>query len=267
MNVDAALRKIAEDYKKLNKEQQRKIVRTFERSIADIYELLAAYEESDGTIKRTRINKLLRELDEIERRMIDDGMAAFERVVVEETSEWTVAKVATIAGVALTAAHLTRVRARVERDVFRRLEKDGLQLFDRIWAVAGNVRDEIAKTIRESVIRGESVSSIIPKIRRVYKKETWKIERLARTEGSTAFRSATLENARQSKHVRWVLFHEGTCGRPDHHRHNCYHLAREDRYGEGPGIYKTTDTNILMPHPNCTSWISYVIEREEGVTV
>ena len=265
MNVDAALRKIAADYKRLNKEQQKQIVRTFERSMADVYELLAAYEEPDGTIKRTRISKLLRELDEVERRMRDDGISAFKRVIVEETSEWAAAKVAAIAGVALTAAYLARVRTRVERDVFRRPEKDGLWLSDRIWAVAGNVRDELAKTIRESVIRGESVSNIISKIRRVYEMETWKIERLARTEGSTAFRSATLENARQSKHVKWVRFHEGTCGRPDHHRHNCYHLAREDRHDQGTGIFKTTDTDILMPHPNCTSWISYVIEREEGV--
>lgn len=256
--IGALLRKISTEYTSLNEKQRKDIIREFRRILSDTNDLLLDYAESDGTIKRIRVNRLLREYDGIERDLRDIGIEAFEKNV-KDTSDWTTKKVAAILGISVTAADLLRLRNQTIRNVFNR-EIDELNLSDRVWSTSADIRSKITEVIRRSIIRGEGVQQMIPKIRKVHENETWKIERLARTELLAAYRSTILENAKQSRIIGWVEFHEGTCGRKDHASHTCYSIARENPYGKGQGIYKPSDTRIISPHPQCTSWISYVVE-------
>ena len=103
---------------------------------------------------------------------------------------------------------------------------------------------------------------MIPKLRQVHDNETWKIRRLAQTEGSTAYRTATAYNAQRSEVVEWVRLNDRGGGHRNHHLHRCYKLAKEDRYGQGAGVFKPTDSEIYLPHPNCRAHISYVLNEK-----
>src|SRR5690606_16943452 len=134
------------------------------------------------------------------------------------------------------------VADRINRDVFRyvtnRFGEDGLVLSDRVWSTAADIREEISAVLRSGIIRGEGVSTMIPKVRRVHDNETWKIRRLVQTEASTAYRAATSYNAERSRVVEWVKLNDRPGRHKNHEKHRCYELAHEDRYGQGPGIFK-----------------------------
>lgn len=248
------------DYGALNKKQQAYAIREIGRVRGELAELLADFSDEDGVIKRQRAARVLRELDEIEKSLRTHGTIALDKII-EESSEWTTGKVSKALGISMTAANFDRINEHVVKYVIKRHGDDGLVLSDRIWGLSGEIRDEIATVIRSNIIKGEGINAMIPQIRKVYENETWKIRRLARTEGVTAHRAATSYNAQASDIVKWVKFHDGTCGRKDHHKHKCYKLAKRDPHGQGAGIYKPTDTEIWSPHPNCTSSISYVLDE------
>ena len=258
--LDAIFERLERDYGALNKKQQAFAIREIGRVRGELAELRADYADNDGVITRQRAARVLRELDEIEASLRKNGTIALESII-EESSEWTTNNLTVAVGIALSKSAFDRVNEHVIKYVTKRFGDDGLVLSDRIWGLSGEMRDEMATVIRSSIIKGEGVNAMIPKIRQVYDNETWKIRRLARTEGVTAHRAATAYNAQASDIVKWVQFHDGTCGRKDHHRHACYKLAQADPYGEGAGIYKPTDTEIWSPHPNCMSHITYVLDE------
>lgn len=255
------LEDIYEDHETFNDKQRNKIKKAAKGQLVDLQSLISSYADKDGKIDRRRMNKLIRDLDGIERGLRDELMGSLEDFT-DETSEWSAKKLAGVFGITASAAYLSRIRKQVRKDVISRKGTDGLRLKDRVRTVSGNIQDEVTKVIRQSVTRGVSATEIINKVREKYEKELWKVDRITRTEGHTAFRSAVMENSRtEDGNPGWVLFHEGTCGRPDHHTHNCYDLQRENRHGMGNGIFKTSDKDILTPHPNCTSWITLLDEE------
>lgn len=258
--LDAIFERLERDYGALNKKQQAFAIREIGRIRGELAEFLAEYADSDGVIKRQRAGRLLRDLDEIEKALIERGTAVFEGII-DESAEWTTTKTMAVLGVSLSATQFERINKHVVKYVIKRFGDDGLVLSDRIWGLSGEIRDELATVIRSGIIKGEGINAMIPKLRKVYENETWKIRRLARTESVTAHRAATGYNAQASGIAKWVRFHDGSCGRHDHHKHKCYALARRDKYGKGSGIYKPTDTEIWMPHPNCTSYITYVLDE------
>lgn len=258
--LDRIFAKMERDYDALNRKQQAYAIREVGRVRGELADMLADYADSDGIIKRRRANMLLRDLDEIEKSLRKYGTVALENII-EESTEWTTAKVAGALGIAYSATQFDRINKHVFNYVVKRYGSDGLVLSDRVWGLSGEIRDEISTVLRSSIIKGEGINAMIPQIRKVYDNETWKIRRLARTESVTAHRAATSYNARESDVVKWVQFHDGTCGRKDHHKHKCYELAQEDKYGKGAGVYKPTDTEIWMPHPNCSSMITYILDE------
>ena len=258
--LDAIFKRMERDYGALNKKQQAYAIREIGRVRGELAELLADYADSDGVIKRQRIARILRELDEIEASLRKHGTVALD-TIIEETSEWTTGKVSKALGISMTAANFDRINEYVVKYVIKRHGEDGLVLSDRIWGLSGEIRDEMATVIRSNIIKGEGINAMIPQIRKVYDNETWKIRRLARTEGVTAHRAATSYNAQESDVVKWVQFHDGTCGHKNHRKHACYALAHANPYGQGAGVYKPTDTEIWMPHPNCTSYITYILDE------
>jgi len=262
--INAALKRIATDYERLNDRQVRFAIREIDRVRHDITDLLADYaDKATGKITKRRLNALLRELESIEKAVRTNGMSALEDVIKESSSYTTTAVngameqtlgAAAIAGVTLDV---------IDRDVFRyvvnRFADDGLQLSDRVWRFAGEQRDELNRVLRSSIIRGDAMTQMIARVREVYANDTWKIERLVRTEGATAQRVGEAYYAQRSDVVKALKLHEGTCGRKDHNRHRCHILAQEDRHGLGAGVFLPDDSEYFAPHPNCTSYYTYVL--------
>lgn len=249
--LDAIFARMEKDYGALNSKQQAYAVKEIGRVRAELNDMLADYADNEGIIKRQRAARILRELDEIEASLRRNGTIALENII-EESSEWTTKAI----GIVVSKSAFDRVNEHVVKYVTKRFGADGLVLSDRIWSLSGEIRDELSTVIRSSLIKGEGINAMIPKIRKVYDNESWKIRRLARNESVTAHRAAISYNAQESDIVEWVQFHAGV-KRSD----PCVKLAGEDRYGRGEGVFKTTDTDIWMPHVNCTSYITYILDE------
>src|SRR5690606_38890405 len=118
--------------------------------------LLSDYADADGIIKRQRLTRLMRDLDSIEKAIRTYGMDALDEIITEST-EWTTAKVngafATVTGSAVAVGSFDYVNREIIRYVTKRFGKDGLVLSDRVWDLAGSMRDDIATAIRTSIIR------------------------------------------------------------------------------------------------------------------
>jgi hypothetical protein len=264
--LDVALEKLAGDYQKLNDKQIAFAIKEIARVRGDISDLLADFAESDGTIKRQRLSRLLRELDEVETLIRGYGTTAMDAIIVESAAFAAAGANAGLVGAIGTGALVTAQMERLNRDVFeyvvKRFGEDGLILSDRVWNLSGEMRDELSKVLRADILRGEAVSTMIANVRRVHENETWKIKRLVVTEGNTTYRAATAMNAERSDIVEWVKINESGRRHRHHPSHRCYKLAREDNYGMGAGIFKPSDSQIYMPHPNCSSFITYVIDED-----
>jgi hypothetical protein len=261
--LDEIMRKVAQDYGKLNAKQQEFAIKEFGRIRGEISVLLADYEDGDGTIKRQRLARLLRDLETIESNIRKSGLVTLESII-DETSAFTTNAVGgalseVVGAAAISGIVVDRVNADIARYVVSRFGEDGLVLSDRVWNVAGDIRDEMSKTLRAGIIRGESISALIKRIRTVHDNESWKIRRLVVTEGNTAHRTATGFNAQRSNVVKGVKINDRP-GHNNHTKHKCYDLANRDPYGMGEGVYKPEDSSIFSPHPNCTSYITYVLK-------
>lgn len=253
--LDRIFKRMATDCNALNKTQQAFAIREIGRVRGELADLLAEYADGDGIIARRRIGRLTSDLDILEENIRKYGDEAFAKIA-SDTADWTTRGIASGTGVAVSSAAFDRVNKHVVKYITKRFGEDGLVLSDRVWDLAGGMRDEISSVVRSNIIRGEGVSAMIPQIRKVHDNETWKIRRLARTEGVTAHRAATSYNAQESEVVQWVQFHHGV-----KNSEPCVDLANEDRYGKGPGIFKPMDTDIWIPHIQCTGYSSYVLDE------
>jgi len=251
--LDEVFARLEKDYGALNNRQQAYAIDEIGRVRSEVTELLAEYADGEGVVQRQQMNRILSDLDVVESNLRQTGELTFEHIV-KETSEYTTARLAPVIGVSASA--VMGVNQHVLQYVTRRFGEDGLVLSDRVWGLSGEIRDELSTVIRSSIIKGEGINAMIPKIRKVYDNETWKIRRLARTESVTAHRAAISYNAQESEVVEWLQFHHGV-KRTD----ACVNLANHDKYGKGKGVYKTTDTEIWMPHPNCTSYATYILDE------
>lgn len=253
--LDAIYDKLARDYGKLNDKQIAYAIKEVGRVRADIAELLTEFAADDGTIKRQRLSRLLRELDGVEKALRENGMTAMTQVVTQ-SAEFA------IAGSPVIVAGVERLNKRTVDYVIRRFGDDGLVLSDRIWGTSGEIRDSIATVLRTGIIRGDAVGTMMKGVKDVYDTEKWKIKRLVVTEGNTAYRVASANSVRDSKVADFVRINENGSRHGNHTNHKCYKLAQEDRYGEGKGVFKPTDTDIYLPHPNCSSYITAVLKDE-----
>jgi len=263
--LDAIFEKISGEYGRLNKRQQDFAIREIGRTRGELSDLLADYAASDGTIKRNRINRIMRDLDAIEAQIKRNGTVALDEIIAESAT-WTTRKIngavtTVIGSPVIAASSFDRVNRDALRYVTTRFAEDKLVLRDRVWNLAGDLRNELSGVLRSSILKGEGVSEMIPKIRRVHANETWKIKRLVTTEGTTAYRAAAAYNAARSDVVEWVKLNDNPGRHANHGAHKCYELARADKYKQGAGIYLPTDSEIYSPHPQCTSYITYVLNE------
>lgn len=253
--------KAATQFAKLNARQQEFAIKEINRVRLELQDLLLDYSNKDNKITFTRLGSLLRDLDTIERMVRETGMQALIQVIEEAGEHGQIASEAALKSVLGTSATayfskdaFNRISADVVRYVTTRFGEDGLVLSDRIWRLAHEQRVEIENVIRSGIILGQSVNTMVSKIRKVYDTETWKIRRLVVTEGNVAYRTASAYVAQRSNVVKGLRIHRGKANNP---RHRCTQLEQEDRYGLGKGVYLPTDSEVLNPHPNCTSYVTY----------
>ena len=260
--LDGILAKLSADYRKLNAEQQAFAIKEIARVRGDISDILADFAEKDGTIKRQRLSRLLRELDEVEKLVREYGTTAMD-AIIKDTSNFAVAGanagLVAIGAKAVTSAQLERLNRDIFEYVVKRFGEDGLVLSDRVWRLSGDMRDELSKTLRAGILRGESVNTMIANIRKVHDNETWKIKRLVVTEGNTAYRAATAMNASRSDVVKALRVHRGRANRPDH---RCTILEHTDRHGMGAGLFLPSDGDIYNMHVNCTGYLTYELDEK-----
>lgn len=260
--LDAIFKRIAAEHGKLTDQQVAFAIREMGRIRDDIADMLADYAGNDGTIKRSRLLRLLRELETVEQSLRQYGTDALNDVI-KESAEFAVdhanAAVEKIVGMALVTVSLNQ---NVIDYVASRFGDDGLVLSDRIWSTSGVIRDAIGTQLRSDIIKGESVGTMVQNVRKVYDNQTWMIKRLVVTESNTAYRTAAAMSIERSEVADWVRIVENGSRHPRHKEHACYKLAHEDRYGEGNGIFKPTDSEIYSPHPQCSSFIVPVLKPE-----
>lgn len=263
--LDGIFSKMSANYGKLNDKQVASAIKEIGRVRGDVAELLAELADKDGTIKRQRLSRILGELDGIEESLRENGTIAMKKVINESsayaTSGMNAAAVQAI-GIPMISAGIEKLNKGTVDYVMRRFGEDGLVLSDRIWSTSGEIRDSIASVLRTGIIRGDAVGTMVRDVRKAYDAETWKIKRLVVTEGNTAYRVASANSVRDSEVADYVRINENGSRHGNHTNHKCYKLAKVDKYGEGNGVYKPTDTEIYMPHPQCSSYITAVLKEE-----
>lgn len=262
--LDQLLEKAAREYKRINPDLQKFAIAEIQRTRLDMMDLLNEYANKDETISKSRLNSLLRDLEHIEKAIREHGMTAMSEVIKQSASVGTLAGETALVGAlgesAAAGYAFNRMNTAVFQYVVNRFGEDGLVLSDRVWQLAGDQREQLNRVIRNGIIRGESVSTIVAQVRRVYDAETWKIRRLVITEGNVAYRTGTAYRAQRSKFVKGLRIHRGRANRPEH---RCTQLEKIDRYGLGEGVYLPDDIEVLNPHVNCTSFTTYELIDEE----
>src|SRR5690625_7993896 len=95
-------------------------------------------------------------MDAIERELRKNGEQALINII-EESSEWTSRKIASIPRVKLSASQFDRINRHVVRYVVGRFGDDNLVLSDSIWGLSGEIRNQLTSVIRTSIIDRKSV--------------------------------------------------------------------------------------------------------------
>ncbi len=262
-HLNSILRNAAQEFAVLNRQAAEHAAKAVQETRQQLTDMLAAAAGESGEIRRTRIQSLMRDLDTVEKQirdnLMDATMAAVEDGAKRSTGAAEKAIGAAVGAKAAQEVAFNRVSSNVIRYVANRFAQDGLVLSDRIWKVSGEIRDQLGAAIRKGVLQGKSVNTMIKDIRQIYSTETWKIRRLVVTEGNMAYRVATAYTAQQSKVVHLLRIHRGKADRPTH---MCTILSEQDPIGKGVGVYLPTDGRIYNPHPNCTSWLEYVLDEQ-----
>lgn len=269
--------------------QVRKAVDRARLSIADI---LAKYTDSNGTIPRSKVNAVLRDLAAVEGeiyRNLRNEMA----VVVEDVGEETVTELSElilavigvaalikVAGLPKDFANLSvgaaesvfgaltgkTIREFVEAMVsstFNRRGSDQKRLNDRLRRIARVLRKEIEVTLRESIRNGEGTTEILRKVERKFSDLDWQIDTLVETESLYTMRQSVARFAEESGIVaalKIVDFPHGDIR--EHMRHKCYIYANSDEHGLGKGVYPIGTRKIRNPHPRCRSMLLFVLKDE-----
>jgi len=261
--LDRIYKRISREHEKLTDAQVAYAIREIGRVRGDIADLLADFADSDSVIKRQRLSRLMRELDAVERSLRTEGEAVLTDTV-RNSAEYTTGAVndafEKAVGTPMITASIDRLNREVANYVIRRFGDDGLVLSDRVWSTAGDIRDAIGASLRSDILRGETVATMTKNVRQVYANETWKIKRLVVTERMTAYRAASAMSVQRSDVVEWVQLIDNGARHRNHASHACYKLARENRYGQGGGVFKPTDSEIYTPHPGCSSYVVAVLD-------
>mgnify|MGYP001278521906 CR=1 FL=1 len=264
--LDTMMDELASSFFAYTDAQADRIANRINRIRIEINDILSDYAKVDDTVSKSRINSLLRELDEIESEIgleLSDEIESSIIKAVERAGNESSKALKTVLGSAAIIGGIVVVE--IVDFVLKRKGKDGLILADRINSLAGLLRDEMQQAIRYGVLRGETVTQIARRVKTAFDSAVWQIKRIVQTELPIAFRVGIAKIGEKTNVVKAIKIIDevGRASHPSrHHYHECYRLANQDKYGMGKGIYLPQDTFIFAPHPNCTAYYRYILRGD-----
>lgn len=263
---------LAKDVEKLNDEEQKIVLAAlagisgaFIASLPDYAakKVLKIIEDS-GTestatrsqIKVTKLRKILKELDDLERTYTS---TLYESTIdaMTKAMELTVKRLTKLDGVDIQS------KIDVEAQLGKKVTIGDKTLEQRIKVVGSNTADEVRKAIRKGILGGDDVDDIVANIRKTFSDTDWRVRRIVESEIYGAYR-VQLGATADANGFDWIRIHESFPRHPRRKQHKCYPLANTDKYGKGKGVYKSTDTEIFYPHPQCTSWLEVLTDIDSG---
>lgn len=264
--IDNVLQEAYDEHERNQQRQINYVLAEIDRTRLDLIDLLTNHAKQDNTISKARIHTLLGELDEIERKIRDNGLKALDTVIDDTATKAIQTGVAALGLLAVVKALSSRRERQLARNVvdsvFGRFKDENIiDLSDRMWTLAGDYNAELRRVLQAGIIQGKSVNQLVSDVRKVYEAETWKIETIVITETNTAHRVGIAKVAEASEVVKAIKIIDHP-GHKRHDQHECYRLARQNPYGWGDGVYRPQDTYIYSPHPRCRASFRYVLKDE-----
>lgn len=255
-----------ERYFNENRRMQNGVISNVDEVRREILDLLLRYANEDGTISDARIRQILAELG-VSEASFERKMADSLDDIVDRTSDRAI-NVATAALGALLVAgalNIPNIKRRAREDVLERRFTDGMSFSDRIWRMSGSLMDNVRTVVRSGVLRGDSVTTLTRRLAQTFRENEYHVRRIILTEGYNVFRRTLGIVAGDSGVVQAVKIIDHRGRHPYHETHECYRLAEQDMYGWGKGVYRVEDDFIYYPHPQCTSYLRFVlVDGETG---
>lgn len=243
------------------KRSSKRSTRGFSSLRTDLLELMEDYSNKNGKISKARIRTLLNELDvfmvEIENEFNELLDVEIERV----SSEYARDIVSAFGPEAAAEINLNDLTEDIREYIYNR-EINGATLTDRTAALAGSIRDDMQKVIRNNILLGAAATTIILRVKDSMDKTLWRVDTIFMTEILTTFRTAIAFIGGALGLVKGIKIVDRRGRHPNHESHQCYKYAEQDRYGMGKGVFLPRDTYILNPHPQCTAYFHYVLHEK-----
>jgi hypothetical protein len=272
--LERRLRKLYEDFFARQPQASRRVNKALEHAELRVTALIAEHSE-DGKLDKRALQRILTELEVIERQLAAELSALMQAEIRKAIEE---------AGIGLNeillAAGVTAVLVNDEEEAdgilaalgtgllalvlyvlgatFRRKGDDDKNLHERLRYLAHDLRMELERELRKA--KG-NIASALQANKRVFKDAKWRVERLVETETAYAFRRAVARASETSGAVTALRIIDFPHGKPSvHRRHKCYMYAHADEHGLGTGVYPLGTRKILNPHPQCRSAIIPVLK-------
>lgn len=236
-----------------------------------ITDILMSYADKDGFIPKKDIKKVLRELDyynEEFQTIIEDGL--------EEQTKDSASKInKVVIGVLVAQIGLSAFKGKktdvMDEEEFQSLlwgylksnSVQGLTVFDRVTRYAGLLRDRMQEAIRYGILSGQKFTKISLSVKKEVDKRLSQVKTIITTEIPNILRKGVSLIAGKLDIVKGVKIIDYRGRHANHKSHMCYKYAEADKYGMGKGIYKLSDTYILNPHPQCTAYFEYVLDKDK----
>lgn len=206
------------------------------------------------TVNTSQLSKIMAEIDRIERKYNDilyDGVINAMKDAVKLTAESLVDE--------LDSARKKAI-VNVEKELGKTVVIGDKTLEQRVKISTSNTMTDVRKYIRQGVLGGDDISTIVSNVRDTFKDTDWTVRRIVESEVYNAYRFQ-FGTTTDANGYDWIRIHESFPRHPRRRYHKCYPLANADKYGKGKGVYKSTDSIIYYPHPQCTSWLEVVEVR------
>lgn len=249
---------------KIYEESERSIsrsVRSFSGMRTELLDTMEDYASKDNTISKSRINTLLNELDAILIELEDEFTDSIETEVDRVVTKYVREIIAALGTAVVFSRGMESIGKDVREYIYNR-KIDGVSIDDRIKALAGTIRDEMQRVIRNGILLGKTVHTIIRNTKETMDKSVWRIKTVYMTEILTSFRAAIAVIGGAADIVKGIKIVDRRGRHPYHDKHQCYLYAEQDRYGMGKGVFLPRDTYIFNPHPQCTAYFHYVLHEK-----
>lgn len=254
---------IIESIEQSSKESER-VARVMRGLNADLYASLDKYTDDNGVIPTSRLNSFNAEIKELEAEYlteIEDALIATVESVIDEVTEATYKELEKIPDVsAMLTSTIMRDTKELALEELLKRKVDEVKVDSRIKALTISITALIGREVRNSILLKKKASDISKRVDDVIKSNTWTVKKLITSEVLTSIRLSILKLGDKLGILKGIKIIDNRGRHGGHHLHKCFKYAEEDKYGMGKGVYKTTDTYILDPHPQCTAYFEFILK-------